>query len=451
MKSTYARAMTGSRITAPAIKRRWVYLLVALLLICSALFAREEARRLLTEPIGVAVWISLAAGFLLRRSTALIPWGLVSAAVIAYGIDRHIGTSNALFPIAEVVLVAAAVVVYVFQLKVDLGGHAADRPGRTRWGSVLVAATSCLVVLVLSRPDVLLVEWIRGKPASSIAPAISKGRYGTPSKVGRFSDAAITESSGLAASRLHAGVLWTHNDSGGQPYLFCFRARGGASCGTWQVSGATNRDWEDIAIGPGPEPGRDYLYIGDIGDNETARKTITVYRVPEPEAVGLSAGSTSTEQAVSLELIYPDGAHDAETLMVEPRTGDLYVVTKGTDSAVYRARLPLTGDRGRLQKVSDFSIFATLSDLTGGDISPDGTRVAISTYGGWYELALDRRSSSGPADLSSTSFWSVTPSLVGRTPPGQWEAIAYGADGRSLYMTSEGRRAPIYMSEMRSR
>ena len=94
-------------------------------------------------------------------------------------------------------------------------------------------------------------------------------------------DARITESSGLVASRLHAGVLWTHNDSGNPPVLYAL-GRNGSTVATIRVSGAANVDWEALAPVAGTG-GRSLLAIGDIGDNSGVRSRIEIDLVAEPD------------------------------------------------------------------------------------------------------------------------------------------------------------------------
>ena len=96
-----------------------------------------------------------------------------------------------------------------------------------------------------------------------------------------LADSAVTESSGLAASRRQPGLLWTHNDSGGGPIVFATDERGTA-LGRFAVPGAENIDWEDLAIGPGVD-GNDALFIADIGDNARSREELVVWQVPEPD------------------------------------------------------------------------------------------------------------------------------------------------------------------------
>ena len=56
------------------------------------------------------------------------------------------------------------------------------------------------------------------------------------------------EASGLAASRRTDGLIWTHNDSGGEPVLFAL-GTDGALRGKVRLEGVTNEDWEDLASG----------------------------------------------------------------------------------------------------------------------------------------------------------------------------------------------------------
>ena len=132
----------------------------------------------------------------------------------------------------------------------------------------------------------------------------------------------VTESSGLVASRTLPGAYWTHNDSGDGPFIYAFNTRG-ESLAVFRVTGANARDWEDIAAGPGPQRNRSYLYIGDIGDNSAKRSEIVVYRIPEPDLKSANRNSAksrplATENAEAIRLKYPDGKHDAETLLVHP-------------------------------------------------------------------------------------------------------------------------------------
>lgn len=275
--------------------------------------------------------------------------------------------------------------------------------------------------------------------------------YGTPTKIANLKNSSIDESSGLAASRLTANVYWTHNDSGDGPFVYAFDATG-ESRGVFRVAGAQARDWEDMAIGPGPERGKSYLYLGDIGDNDEKREEIVVYRVAEPALKPTDKTTTKTRPAATspaeaIRLRYPDGKHDAETLLVHPTSGNLYVVTKVMlrNATVYEATAPLkTGEVIALKRVGELKLPSLLGGvLTGGSISPDGRRVAFCDYLQGYEAEL-------PA--ASTNFddiWKakITGFNLGQREQG--ESIAYRSDGRALLATSEGKSAPLLQVERR--
>ncbi|HEV2836710.1 MAG TPA: hypothetical protein VGW58_15435, partial [Pyrinomonadaceae bacterium] len=195
------------------------------------------------------------------------------------------------------------------------------------------------------------------------SPVASNDSYGAPTTLANIADPSINESSGLVASRTLPGAYWTHNDSGDGPFIYALNTRG-EPLGTFRVTGATNRDWEDIAAGPGPQRGRLYLYIGDIGDNDKVRSEIVVYRVLEPQLKSATNDSTkkrpvTTEPAEAIRLVYPDGKHDAETLLVHPSTGNLYIITKilFANPAVYEASAPLTaGQTITLKRIAEIRV-----------------------------------------------------------------------------------------------
>ena len=262
--------------------------------------------------------------------------------------------------------------------------------------------------------------------------------YGQPVVVAHLEDQSIAESSGLAASRLAPGLFWTHNDTRGGAVVHAFD-RQGKSRGAWRVAGASVVDWEDIAAGPGPG-GRPYLYVGDIGDNDNNRAEVVVYRFPEP-AVTDSAAPSETEAAESVRLKFPDGPRDAETLLVHPRTGDIYVVNKtNTEAAgVYKLAAPrqFSGTH-TLERVGSISRQGMMGKwFTGGDISPDGRRVVLCDNAGAYELEL-------PAGNSNfDAVWSQPLAPVPLGERKQGEGVAYSHDGSSLFATSERLPTPL--------
>ena len=206
-------------------------------------------------------------------------------------------------------------------------------------------------------------------------------------RAGRFRSPRVTESSGVAVSRAHPGVLWTHNDSGDGPYLYVTDLRG-TDRGAIRVSGSRAVDWEDIALGPCPAGSGDCLYIGDTGDNLERRNSVAVYAVPEPSPPMTAADTQRvTAAALTLRLRYPDGSHDVEALYVSPRDTAVYLVSKGRGGTVrlYRAgretwsaNHPVTAELVEtLPNIPDRSAGRL---VTGAAIRPAGDLVAIRTY-----------------------------------------------------------------------
>lgn len=281
-------------------------------------------------------------------------------------------------------------------------------------------------------------------PILLLLAASAFGQYAAPRVLAEVRIKGLKESSGVVASRSRPGVFWSHNDSGGGPWLYAFDRRG-KSLGRWKVRGARSNDWEDIAMGPGPKKGASYLYIGDIGDNNSKRKFVTVYRVAEPN-LGEPDGETAA--AESFRLRFPDHAHDAEALLVHPRTGDLYIVTKarGEDrhTAVFKAKAPLaSGSIIELAKVAELqlpntSVFTLLiGRINGGDISPDGTRVVLCDYLKAWEAVV-------PKGASFDSVWTKGQWRdIGLGQRAQGEAICYRHDGKAVITTSEGDAFPL--------
>ncbi len=254
--------------------------------------------------------------------------------------------------------------------------------------------------------------------------------FGDRELAGLLAEDAIDEASGLAVSRLNPGVLWTHNDSGGKPRLFALNEKG-EHLGIYELLGARARDWEDMAVGPGPVPGRHYLYVADCGDNKARYDLKTIYRLPEPR---LRPDQPPIKSALSgVEAIryrYPDGPRDAETLIVDPATADIYIVSKREQSVhLYRAAFPQDTDTvitlellGRL----------ALHDVTAGDVSADANEVLLKNYGAVFYWQRHPDQDLGSALLEK-------PRRLPYYPEPQGESIAWRADGKGYFTLSEER------------
>jgi len=259
--------------------------------------------------------------------------------------------------------------------------------------------------------------------ALAAAPAEAAGGYGPARLVCSFADPEINESSGIASTSWDDGVVWTHNDSGDSPRFFAVSRDTCATVGVYRVTGATAVDWEDMA-----RSGRT-LHFADIGDNRSSRASITVYDVPEP---GPGTPSGTVNPSATRVLTYPDGPHNAESLFVDPTTGQLVIVTKTPlgPSAAYR--VPPAGN-GVMEKVAEVT-FA--GPTTGGDASAD--RIAVRTYDSAYEW--DVRSGD---TLAAVLARPPTTFALPVTPQG--EAIAYTRDGSGLWISSETRAGPVHL------
>ena len=272
----------------------------------------------------------------------------------------------------------------------------------------------------------------------------SSPNYDKPKKVGKIESSEIKESSGLAASKCQPDVFWTHNDSGDDAFIFALNKKG-EKLGTWKVTGAKADDWEDIAEIKTPN-GDCALYIGDIGNNTRSRSEFTIYRVREPLVSDENKSSSrknpaATEQAEAIRFVYPDMRHDAETLMVHPETGDIYILSKRLSgaSAVYKLKSGFdSGKTNKLEKLADFSVPAVPNGfLTGGDISPDGKRVIICDYFNAYELVLPEKAK------NFDEIWKEKPLTVELGPREQGEAVCYSPDGKSIFANSENKNSPL--------
>ncbi|CAA9573311.1 MAG: hypothetical protein AVDCRST_MAG19-3034 [uncultured Thermomicrobiales bacterium] len=286
-------------------------------------------------------------------------------------------------------------------------------------------------------------RWAAAAVLVGLAWPFSAAVDGGETLLATLAEPGVTESSGLAASRRSPGLLWTHNDSGDGPLLYA-TDRAGRALGTWTVTGADNVDWEDLAIGPGADGnGAEALYVADTGDNARERTDAAIYRVAEPPPEGTlpDAGPTPTAPAERFPLVFPDGPHDVEALLVHPGTGEVVLIGKEVlgEAGIYRAPLPLrAGEPVALERVGGMALpgLGPTKAVTGGAVSADGRRVVVRTPFLAHEWAIGEG-----ATLAEALADRPQPIVLPPTPRG--EAIAYGTDGEML-LTSEGRPCPLF-------
>jgi hypothetical protein len=266
---------------------------------------------------------------------------------------------------------------------------------------VLVVVTS--VVCLLSAPGGAVAQ-TRPRPGPAVAFVVS--------------DTRINEASGLAVSRRHPGIVYTHNDSGGSARIYAVGPDGRTKA-TLTLAGAGARDWEAMALGRDPA-GRPALFVADIGDNMGgAWPYVTVYRVPEPTRL-----TSQTLRATAFRMKYEDGPRNAESMLINPLTNRLYVASKEFAGSLYAAPARLRTDRVNvLHKIAKAPSIAT-----DGAYAPDGRSFVIRTY-------FVAHVYSAPGRLLRT---------VSLPDQAQGESIGFSADGRSLLVGSEGVRQPVY-------
>jgi hypothetical protein len=237
--------------------------------------------------------------------------------------------------------------------------------------------------------------------------------------------AELPEASGIAVSRRVPDRLWAHNDSG-QPVLFALDRRG-AVTGRLRLSGVAVEDWEAIAVGPCP--GGSCVFVADIGDNDAERKRVTIYRFPEPQAADTSVAVTDIFHAT-----YPDGAHDAEALLVTP-DGGVFIVTKGDTGAVALYKFPAElkpGTTHQLQRIGKPRGSAkpgAAERVTDGAVSSNGEWVVLRSGA---QLTFHRM-----ADLLAGNWRAARTVDLKAVGEAQGEGVAMGADD-TVYLAGEG-------------
>jgi hypothetical protein len=262
---------------------------------------------------------------------------------------------------------------------------------------------------------------------------------GPPVLIGTITSASLPEVSGLVDSRANANTFWVHNDSGNPSEFFAINHQG-ALLGTFPLSGAPAGDWEDIAMSPKPSGGN-YLYLGDIGDNNSNRSFITIYRTDE--ATSTASATIPARSYAEAKLQYPGGPRDAESLFVDPVTRDMCIIAKTTVPEIYSVPASAFNNPNLTTVMTALgTLGAPLKLPTAADISPDGLHILVRNSKTNTGYLFERVSGESIADaLHGPGI----PFAVGSEPQG--EAIGWAANGTGFYTSSEMAgtgSAPIY-------
>ncbi len=247
--------------------------------------------------------------------------------------------------------------------------------------------------------------------------------------VGVVKDTKIREASGLVASRINPGMLWTHNDSGNDPDIFLIDERGEIKC-TVHLSGTKNRDWEDITIGLGAD-GRSYIYVGDIGDNGAVHESKFIYRVEEPK-IGDGVTDTTLNNVDKIEFKFSDGARDAEALMMDPVSKNFYVFSK-RESRVNLYTLSGSLSTTEVMIAERVAEKLPFSFIVAANISEDGSEILAKNYASvfyWKRLSGE----------SVEDAIKRAPETLPYAQEPQGESIAFDLNGTGYYTISERKK-----------
>jgi hypothetical protein len=245
-----------------------------------------------------------------------------------------------------------------------------------------------------------------------------------PKRLFTIRDERIKESSGLAKSVKHDGTYYTVNDSGDTARVFAIDTTGKVKAVLRFNAKVT--DVEALGVD------RDgTIYIADIGDNKANRDQVEIYTIPEPDVLQ----DQDNVKYHQFDFAYPDGPHDAETLLIEPGTSQLYIVTKalkGTGAIYAAPPAPSREGTNELSKLAP----APSGVITDGTFLPDGQRAVLRTY----------------TDVATVA-WGDTPTAIARVagPPGQGETIAVGPTDTSVLVGSEGANSAVYQLQAPSK
>ncbi|MBD0352557.1 MAG: hypothetical protein ICV65_15525, partial [Flavisolibacter sp.] len=225
----------------------------------------------------------------------------------------------------------------------------------------------------------------------------------------------ILETSGIADSKANKGFLWVQEDSGNPSQLYLLGYDGKVAKKIY-IKGATNRDWEDMALSGS------YIYIADIGDNNAVYPDYTIYKFTEPKA---TADTVTEEEAIRFK--YPDGSHDAEAFLVDPATKDIFIITKRDNpSRIYKLAYPYSTTSINMLQLSGTLPY---SGVVSAAISAKGTELIIKTYTNLYYYS--RNTGSSIAEALTKSFTK----LPYQVEP-QGEAVTFANDDSGYFTLS---------------
>lgn len=246
----------------------------------------------------------------------------------------------------------------------------------------------------------------------------------------------LAEVSGIVQGVKNDALVYMQEDSGNRAVVYAYNEKGKLKAEII-LTGIQNRDWEDIAIGGGPESNQSYIYVGDFGDNNQMREELRIFRFEEPQIDTTLSEQKIYVDATTLKYSYPDGPKDAETLMINPFNNSLIIISK-RDALVRVYELPFPHDEKEMVQAV-FKGTLPFKTIVGGDISRDGKEILIKTYGEVYHWYTE-------FENPLLTLFHQRPTKCFYTPEVKGEAIGWTNQGDGYFTISEtdnGRADPI--------
>ena len=290
--------------------------------------------------------------------------------------------------------------------------------------------------------------WLRGELAlrdgdlrAYLAKKPPVVEYGPGRELCKLQSTEVKESSGLCCSRQRAGVFWTHNDSGDDARLYAFDMKG-RDLGSCLLDGVTAFDFEDIASVT--LDSKSLLLVGDIGNNSLAAPVQMIYVVEEPAFDGDGRVKQPTVPVLqTIHFAFEDDNRNCEALGVDPTSRTIIVISKERKRECYVYGFAWPAKDATKASIARKLATLKLPTVTALDISPDGRRAMVGTYGHAYEFART-------ADDDWRAAFARGPNEVILPVRRQGEGLCYGADGKTLYLTSEKHPTPLFEVPVKS-
>jgi hypothetical protein len=253
---------------------------------------------------------------------------------------------------------------------------------------------------------------------------------GTSTKFSLFNQNTIDQNydeiSGLVCGHKNEELIYMVEDKGNANKIFVFN-RSGILQTKLILQGLENIDWEDIAIGSGPISGESYIYVADIGDNDGNRNSVRIIRFIEPDLSSISSNSIVINNYDIINFQYPNGAKDAETLLLNPFNKDLIIMTKvELVTRVYQLKYPYSSNMNK----AEFIGLLPTQKIVASDISSDGQRIVVKNKSTIYYWETHSN------DIYKTLFHNA-PKKISYIPEPRGESVGFSKDGKSYFTITE--------------